>query len=165
MPLSLVPASLLPRSLQRMFSRFADNDCASIHQRIKQILVALSQGWRIGKLKSRDSIAGSEQLQLIEQVKKNILKFDMIILGQFFCRNSCVTFTEHLTSQQFLNEDGIKSSDERECDYLKKKIKSTEDIMERQKRTHTNNIKRLRRERKILLEVRRLLAYQVCISL
>ena len=64
-----------------------------------------------------------------------------------------------------LNEDGIKSSDERECDYLKKKIKSTEDIMERQKRTHTNNIKRLRRERKILLEVRRLLAYQVCISL
>ena len=74
------------------------------------------------------------------------------------------TIGSHACANNSLNEDGMKSSDERECDYLKKKIKSTEDIMERQKRTYSNNTKRLRRERKILLEVRRLLAYQVVVT-
>ena len=49
---------------------------------------------------------------------------------------------------------GRKCSDKREWDYLKKKIKSIEDIIERRKKTHAINMKRLKHERKKLLKVR-----------
>ena len=106
------------------------------------------------KVKEKEILVGYEKVSTLQMKLKEASKLtdNVASLKKFLIDLYHSTIMVNQSHDN--NEDLSKSLCDRERENLKKKIKGTADIIDRERKTHNSNISRLKNERNILLKVR-----------